>query len=193
MWPIIMSSSLDDLATNLKGHSPVTLLCISAAIGIILSCTIRWLIATHRDRAFASKHGCKPAGSVMPKATDFWLAIKAIANRNYLEVSVKRYAKWSATYEATAPFFAPEVFTIDPENMKTILSTDFEKWELGDRRKLMLQDLIQNSIFVVDGKAWEHSRVSDNTAATYDSPNTWRLEPNTIKQSRPSFAPRSKK
>jgi hypothetical protein len=175
MWPIIMSSSLDDLATNLKGHSPVTLLCISAAIGIILSCTIRWLIATHRDRAFASKHGCKPAGSVMPKATDFWLAIKAIANRNYLEVS------------------APEVFTIDPENMKTILSTDFEKWELGDRRKLMLQDLIQNSIFVVDGKAWEHSRVSDNTAATYDSPNTWRLEPNTIKQSRPSFAPRSKK
>ena len=96
----------------------------------------------------------------MPKATDFWLSIKGIVTRTYLETAVKRYAKWSTTYEASALFFEKEVFTIDPENMKTILSTDFERWELGDRRRLMLQDLIQNSILVIDGKAWEHSRVS---------------------------------
>ena len=159
MWPI-MSSGLDDLVTNLKGHNPVTLLSISAIACITLSYAVRWLITTQRDWAFASKHGCKPARSVMPKATDFWLSLKDIANKTYLETAVKRYAKWSTTYEATAPFFAKEVFTIDPENMKTILSTNFEQWELGDRRRLMLRDLIQNSIFVVDGKAWEHSRVS---------------------------------
>jgi hypothetical protein len=168
-----MSPRLDDLASNLKGHNPVTLLCISAATCIILSYAIRWFIAAHRDRAFASKHGCKPAKSVMPKATDFWLAIKAIVNKTYLDTAVERYAKWSTTYESAGPFFTKEVFTIDPENMKTILSTNFEQWELGDRRRLMLRDLIQNSIFVVDGKAWEHSRVSKHRSQWHArSPST---------------------
>jgi len=159
MWPM-MFSGLENLVADLEDHNPATLLSISAIACIILSYAIRWLIATHRDQAFAAKHGCKPAKSVMPKATDFWLSIKDIANKTYLETAVKRYAEWSTTYEATAPFFAKEVFTIDPENMKTILATNFEQWELGSRRRLMLRDLIQNSIFVVDGKAWEHSRVS---------------------------------
>ena len=192
-----MSSRLDDLASNLEGRNPVTLLCISTAISIILSYTIRWLIAAYRDRAFASKHGCKPARSGMSKATDFGLAIKAIINKTYLDTAVARYAKWSTTYEATAPFFKTEVFTIDPENLKTILSTDFEKWDLGDRRRLMLRDLIQNSIFVVDGKAWEHSRVSgtkqyswgNTTARTHGESNLTTLSNNR----RPSSAPRSKK
>jgi hypothetical protein len=188
MWPI-MSSGLDDLVTNLKGHNPVTLLSISAIACITLSYAVRWLITTQRDWAFASKHGCKPARSVMPKATDFWLSLKDIANKTYLETAVKRYAKWSKTYEATAPFFAKEVFTIDPENMKTILSTNFEQWELGDRRRLMLRDLIQNSIFVVDGKAWEHSRVSKHRLSMART----QAEQTKLTKPRPSSAPPSKK
>jgi hypothetical protein len=159
MWPIMLSG-LDELVVNLKDHNPVTLLCISAAASITLAYVIRLIITAQRDRAFASKHGCKLAQSVMPKSTDFWLSLKDIANKTYLDTSVKRYAKWSTTYEARAPGFAKEVFTIDPENMKTILASNFELWELGSRRRLMLRALIQNSIFVVDGKAWEHSRVS---------------------------------
>jgi len=155
-----MLSFLDDPGVTLGNHSPIKLLCISAMAIITLAYAFRSLVQAQRNRAFASMHGCRPPQVVMPKSTDIWLSLKAIASRTYLEAMTKRYAEWSTTYEASAKGFAKEIFTIDPENMKTILATNFEQWELGARRRLLLRDLIQNSIFVVDGKAWEHSRVS---------------------------------
>ena len=48
--------------------------------------------------------------------------------------------------------------TIEPENIKAILSTNFKVWAMGDRRKAAFSPLLGKGIFSVDGAAWQHSR-----------------------------------
>lgn len=48
--------------------------------------------------------------------------------------------------------------TIEPENVKTILSTKFEDYRLGERRAKILIPVLGHGIFDTDGKAWERSR-----------------------------------
>lgn len=48
-------------------------------------------------------------------------------------------------------------FTTDPDNIETILSTNFEDYGLGTRR-LAGFPLLGEGIFSQDGPAWKHSR-----------------------------------
>ena len=50
------------------------------------------------------------------------------------------------------------IFTTEPENIKTILSTKFNDFGLGNLRKDTLGPVFGDGIFTSDGKAWEHSR-----------------------------------
>ena len=52
----------------------------------------------------------------------------------------------------------PVISTIEPQNLKTILSLDFDKWSLGRRRKDALSLLLGPGIFCTDGTHWAHSR-----------------------------------
>lgn len=48
--------------------------------------------------------------------------------------------------------------TSDPENLKAILATQFDDFDLGERHKHMLP-LLGDGIFTLDGAGWYHSRV----------------------------------
>jgi cytochrome P450 len=48
--------------------------------------------------------------------------------------------------------------TIEPENVKTVLSTKFEDFCLGNRRAKTLIPVFGHGIFDTDGPAWERSR-----------------------------------
>lgn len=50
------------------------------------------------------------------------------------------------------------IMTIEPENIKTILSTKFGDFGLGNLRRETLEPVFGHGIFVSDGKAWENSR-----------------------------------
>lgn len=50
------------------------------------------------------------------------------------------------------------ISTIEPENVKTILSTKFGDYSLGDRRKQVFIPIFGHGIFDTDGAAWERSR-----------------------------------
>lgn len=50
------------------------------------------------------------------------------------------------------------IFTIEPENVKTILSTKFHDFELGQRRARTFIPVFGHGIFDTDGAAWERSR-----------------------------------
>lgn len=50
------------------------------------------------------------------------------------------------------------IFTIDAENVKTVLATKFKDYELSLRRKKAFQRLIGHGIFTNDGADWKHSR-----------------------------------
>ncbi|KAK6373919.1 hypothetical protein LTS17_007889 [Exophiala oligosperma] len=50
------------------------------------------------------------------------------------------------------------ISTIEPENVKTILSTRFADYSLGRRRKEVFVPIFGHGIFATDGAAWERSR-----------------------------------
>lgn len=49
------------------------------------------------------------------------------------------------------------IATIDPENIKTILSTEFSSYSLGFRREALFP-FLGNGIFTLSGPEWRHSR-----------------------------------
>jgi cytochrome P450 len=54
-------------------------------------------------------------------------------------------------------FFGDTLLTIDPENIKHILSTNFRDFNIGLRSK-QLSIVLGDGIFTEDGQAWAHSR-----------------------------------
>jgi len=112
---------------------------------------------------FKKAHGCKPE----PKLRQFERILgigvfkaqmKAKEEKRLLEVTKNRFDEigntWSASVMGT-------VFTttIEPENIKAVLATNFKDFGLG-RRILSFGPLLGSGIFTSDGAAWEHSRVS---------------------------------
>lgn len=49
------------------------------------------------------------------------------------------------------------VSTMDPENIKAILATQFKEFGLGNR-KLQLHPLLGEGVFTLDGPGWQHTR-----------------------------------
>jgi len=45
------------------------------------------------------------------------------------------------------------VSTIEPENLKSVLATDFKNWRVGNERKKFLGPLLGEGIFTSDGAA----------------------------------------
>lgn len=79
--------------------------------------------------------------------------------KQILEVGCKRYLDNGATWSATMmgqTFFN----TIDPENIKAILATNFNDFGIGQRVDAF-GALLGRGIFTSDGTQWEHSRVSE--------------------------------
>lgn len=50
------------------------------------------------------------------------------------------------------------ISTIEPEIIKTILSTKFQDYSLGERRKEVFIPIFGHGIFSTDGASWERSR-----------------------------------
>jgi cytochrome P450 len=50
------------------------------------------------------------------------------------------------------------ISTIEPENVKTVLSTNFKDFALGPRRARAFVPVFGHGIFDTDGAAWERSR-----------------------------------
>jgi cytochrome P450 len=50
------------------------------------------------------------------------------------------------------------ISTIEPENVKTVLSTNFKDFTLGPRRARAFVPVFGHGIFDTDGAAWERSR-----------------------------------
>ncbi|KAH9906639.1 cytochrome P450 alkane hydroxylase-like protein [Xylariomycetidae sp. FL2044] len=88
------------------------------------------------DTTFAAKNGCKPMRARFQH--------------------IPRHVKYGTTFSARA-LTRRGIFTIDPENVKTILAGRFQDYSLGDRPPIMGQ-LLGRGIFVSDGEDWSHSR-----------------------------------
>lgn len=77
--------------------------------------------------------------------------------RKILTAGRARFEKYGNTFSSVMGF-VHIVATIEPENVKAILSTKFNDFDLGTRREKAFQPLLGYGIFCTDGARWEHSR-----------------------------------
>ena len=84
-------------------------------------------------------------------------AFRAVKLKVFLERQQNHYKKYGNTYSTRRSTFSV-INTIEPENIKTILSTKFNDYSVGFHRKRAFFPLLGNSILLSDGAQWEHSR-----------------------------------
>jgi cytochrome P450 len=107
-------------------------------------------------------HGCQPPLRYAHKDPIFGLdslhaSIQARKNANYHHREQRLHYIYGKTYLSL--FLGSWVVnTIEPENLETMLSTNFSHYEVGFRRRNAFEPLFGNSIFQSDGKRWKELR-----------------------------------
>ncbi|KAL9057641.1 MAG: hypothetical protein Q9206_002268 [Seirophora lacunosa] len=113
-------------------------------------------------RRFAKEHGCAPA-KVLPQRYPFgieWFLdeVKNIKKHTFLENYIARFRRLNCTTFVADFLNLHFILTDEPENIKTILATDFKSYSVGEERKKGLKPILGEGIFTTDGAAWQHSR-----------------------------------
>ncbi|KAH8597871.1 putative cytochrome P450 alkane hydroxylase [Bisporella sp. PMI_857] len=132
-----------------------------AVAGAVILYLIRYIVRYIAARRFIKANGCKPVRQLpqFERIVGIGLLrtqVNASKNKNLLATSLKRYQNMGFTWSASlmgGTFYN----TIDPENVKTVLSTNFQEFGLGERYNVFGQ-LLGRGIFTSDGAHWEHSR-----------------------------------
>ncbi|KAH8682846.1 cytochrome P450 alkane hydroxylase [Tricladium varicosporioides] len=76
---------------------------------------------------------------------------------NLLPELTSRYQRYGNTYSIIIGG-QRVLSTIEPENLKVILSTNFTSYDFGPVRTKALKPLLGDSIFTLSGPRWQHSR-----------------------------------
>jgi cytochrome P450 len=82
--------------------------------------------------------------------------LRANTESRLMELFLFHFRLWGTTLEQV--FLGTRAFgTIEPRNLEVILSTNFEDWSLGPRRKVMFP-FFGDGIFTQEGRDWKQSR-----------------------------------
>lgn len=134
------------------------------ALGIAILTIVfiaKWISTYISATRFKKAHGCKPAHKIpqFERIIGYGLyriQMNASKEKKILEVGYKRYLDNGITWSGSMmgqTFFN----TIDPENVKAILATNFNDFGIGQRHEAF-GALLGRGIFTSDGAQWEHSR-----------------------------------
>ncbi len=158
-------------------HSNQRLLSLSAymafplgsfqVLALLLVFIIYWIqqkltLRTHRLRIM-KEHGCKVIRRFPEVENPFFewrflsKSIGAYRQHRMFDLIQDRYRRLGYTFRAKI-MFRYIYQTAEPENVKTMLSTKFNDWNLPDQRKSSFIPLLGKGIFTSDGPAWQHSR-----------------------------------
>ncbi|KAL8679374.1 MAG: hypothetical protein Q9186_004340 [Xanthomendoza sp. 1 TL-2023] len=145
-------------------HSLYRLLQISLAflsLGVVYLLYLS-LNKRRRNQRFIKEHDCKPT-KAMPNKYPFGIDL-IIEELRYIKEHVL-LEKYQARFRDLncATFLAKELhlqllMTMEPENIKSILATDFKSYSVGEERKKALTPFLGEGIFTTDGAQWQHSR-----------------------------------
>lgn len=120
---------------------------------------LREIYATWHYNALARKRGCGQVKYVRDFPLGLRTLIKMIKakKRNGLVESVhSEFEEYGSTYRSEVSMIHRMV-TRDPENIKTVLATNFKDYSLGRRYNAMFP-LLGNGIFTLSAEPWKHSR-----------------------------------
>ena len=139
--------------------------CLISLLAAILSITLlvtSSFLSSWRRKRFAKEHNCEESSRLTQwdpiLGFDTLLqSYRSIKSGEYLSTSHKRFLKHGDTFRFNM-LGTRVVNTIEPENVKTVLSTKFDDFVLGSRREAAFTPLIGHGIFTADGAAWKQSR-----------------------------------
>lgn len=134
---------------------------IAALVAVILLLSAR--IRRHLEvRAFKKAHKCQPAVQIpQPERIIGLSAYKRLRRTRQehivLQETLRRALEFGRTNTAVV-LGQKIVSTCDPENIKTVLATNFTDYGIGPRIHAM-GPLLGKGIFTLDDVPWQHSRV----------------------------------
>lgn len=138
---------------------PAITLFIILALGFYSIPAIRRYIVrlkTIRER------GCQPPRSLPQKDPIFGLDVAFSMFKSYGEG--QRSAKFKEQHETFGPTFQSvalgktRIFTINPDNLRAIFSTDFKDWGVQPLRLPPWEPFLGKGVLDTDGAFWRHSR-----------------------------------
>jgi hypothetical protein len=145
-------------------------------VSIAALCTAIYFIFTQatsliKRRHFAKAYGCKPPVKFpQPErilGIHFFNSLQSMMkSKTLLSTGVEWHRAIGNTFSATV-LGQSAIATVEPENVKAVLATQFHDFGIGTRYRAM-GALLGHGIFASDGSRWEHSRVTMSIHSTKD-------------------------
>ncbi|KAL8726269.1 MAG: hypothetical protein Q9166_006815 [cf. Caloplaca sp. 2 TL-2023] len=131
------------------------------SVGIVYRLYLSWNKRIHNQR-FIRHHACKPP-KAMPCKYPFGIdlvmdELKYIKEHTALEKYQARFRDLDCTTFLAKELHLHILFTMESENIKSILATDFKSYSVGEERKKGLRPILGEGIFTTDGAEWQRSR-----------------------------------
>ncbi|KAB8304698.1 hypothetical protein EYC80_004062 [Monilinia laxa] len=131
-------------------------------ISYVVYLVVGGLIHSQRLRIRAKKLNCQPPPILknnLPLGIDqVTRALKALATKNFPPDTQKKHKEVNALTYITSVLGKDGFATIDEQNIKAMLGTQFPEFDLGAPRIDNFLPFLGPGIFAQDGKDWERSR-----------------------------------
>lgn len=140
-----------------------TLECLVASAIMTLLLYSCLVTGTHlRHQKVARDHGCKPPPSISQRDPIFGIDIVLQLFRALLKNSrnmsiVKLFAEYGHTFQVRS-WRSSMAYTIEPQNLQTIFSTDFASWGVQPIRLFAFEPFVGKGIMCTDGETWKGFR-----------------------------------
>ena len=114
-------------------------------------------------RRLIKQHVCKPIKRLPTRdrllgLDHLWAYMKRIKEHKILQGTQEHFTALGTNTLQFVLLGQTKIATIEPENVKSVLASEFRSYSLGDGRKKLLVPLLGEGIFTTDGAAWQHSR-----------------------------------
>ena len=134
-------------------------------LGVFILSSYLLVLSSNRKRERQEKilaYGCKEPPKYPVWDPIFGIdvgydAIRAFKRQTFLRESREHYETYGYTHSSRFTTY-PVIQTIEPDNIKTVLSTNFKDFEIGTPRRRAFAPILANSILIADGLEWEYSR-----------------------------------
>ena len=120
-------------------------------------------IRTYFRRQKVARHfGCKPPPSIVQRDPIFGLDVvlqlfRALQD-NHRNLSIVRlFAEYGPTFHLRS-WRSSMIYTIEPQNLQAIFSTDFASWGVQPMRLFAFEPFVGKGIMCTDGETWKRSR-----------------------------------
>jgi cytochrome P450 len=139
--------------------SPTLMLVVGAvAIYTLYTRTTLYL----RRRAMKKQYGCEPCSATYNKDPFLGIdvlreSVQASKDRRFLSMAQNRFKIMKSTTYRSRMTTNPQIITIEPENVKTILSLRFKDYNFG-HRTVAFNPMLGDGIFNSSGERWSNSR-----------------------------------